>query len=173
MSATRICYTHYIILLTNLFSMATSKYAIGTVAPAFTLKDSQGTTVKLADFKGKKNVLLFFYPGDDTPGCTKQLCAVRDDKVQFKKFKDLVVFGVNHADADSHNAFIEKYGLTMPLLIDKDRKVSKKYGAIKYMFGNESIKRSVVIVDKNGKLAYVKRGMPDNEEILNALKKIH
>ncbi len=172
MSATRVWYTHYIILFMNRFSMTPSKYAVGTVAPAFTLKDSQGTTVKLADFKGKKHVLLFFYPGDDTPGCTKQLCAVRDDKAKFKKFKDLVVFGVNHANADSHNAFIEKYGLTMPLLIDKDRKVSKKYGAIKYMFGNESIKRSVIIVDKNGKLAYVKRGMPENEEILEALAQL-
>ncbi len=152
--------------------MATSTYAVGTTAPAFTLKDSQGNSFKLADFKGKKNVLLFFYPGDDTPGCVKQLCAIRDDKAKFKSFKDLVAFGVNHADADSHNAFIEKYGLTMPLLIDKDRKVSKKYGAIKYMFGNESIKRSVIIIDKNGKLAYVKRGMPENEEILEALEKI-
>jgi peroxiredoxin Q/BCP len=149
--------------------MTQSKYAPGTKAPLFTLTDSTGKKFKLSDMKGKKNVLLFFYPGDDTPGCTKQLCALRDDAPQFKKFKDLVIYGVNHANAHSHNAFIEKYGLTLPLLIDTDRKVSEKYGAIKYMFGNKSIRRSVIIVDKNGKLAYVKRGMPSNEEIREAL----
>ena len=92
--------------------MTTSKYAPGTKAAAFTLNDSNGKTVKLSDFKGKKNVLLFFYPGDDTPGCTKQLCAVRDDINLFSKYKDLVIYGINHADADSHNKFIAKYGLT-------------------------------------------------------------
>ena len=152
--------------------MTQSKYAIGTQAPLFTLQDSQGNKVSLKNFKGKKNVLLFFYPGDDTPGCTKQLCDVRDDQNKFDALDDLVIFGINQADADSHNAFIEKYDLTIALLIDKDRKVSKKYGAIKNMFGHESIRRSVIIVDKNGKLAYVKRGMPDNKEIREALKKI-
>lgn len=150
----------------------TSLYTIGSKAPAFSLKDHSGKTIKLSDFKGKKNVLLFFYPGDDTPGCTKQLCALRDDKADFAQFKDLVIFGVNHADATSHKKFIEKYNLTIPLLIDKDRKVSKKYGAIKYMFGNPSIRRSVIIIDKDGKLAWVKRGMPDNKDIITALQSL-
>jgi len=151
--------------------MSTSKYAPGTTAPAFTLKDSEGKTVKLSSFKGKQAVLLIFYPGDMTPGCTMQLCAIRDDYSDFKKLK-VAVFGVNHAAADSHNKFIEKYGFQFPILIDTNRKVSKKYGAIKYMFGHESIKRSVVIIDKQGKLAWVKRGMPSDAEILSELKKL-
>ena len=146
-----------------------SKYEIGSTAPAFTLKTSAGDSVSLKQFLGKKNVLLIFYPGDDTPGCTAQLCAIRDDYATFKK-TNTVVFGVNHADKASHDAFIHKFGFQFPLLIDKDRKVSKKYGAIKNMFGHESIRRSVVLIDKKGKLAYVKRGMPTDAEILTNLR---
>ncbi|MCC6639444.1 peroxiredoxin [Candidatus Falkowbacteria bacterium] len=145
-----------------------SQYAVGSKAPAFSLKTSEGNTISLKQFLGKKNVLLIFYPGDDTPGCTAQLCSIRDDYKTFQK-TNTVVFGVNHADKDSHNHFIKKFGFQFPLLIDKDRKVSKKYGAIKYMFGRESIRRSVVLIDKKGKFAYVKRGMPEDKEILAQL----
>lgn len=143
-------------------------WAIGNKAPNFTLKDSAGKKVTLASLSGHP-ILLIFYPGDDTPGCTAQLCAIRDD---FKKFKSLKVsvYGVNHANADSHNSFITKYGFQFPILIDADRSVSKKYGAIKYMFGHESIKRSVVIIDKAGNIAWVKRGMPSDAEIMKELE---
>lgn len=145
-------------------------WAIGNKAPAFSLKDSAGQKVTLSALQGQ-TVLLIFYPGDDTPGCTAQLCAIRDD---FKKFKSLkvAVYGVNQAGDESHNKFITKYGFQFPILIDSDCAVSKKYGAIKYMFGRESIKRSVVIIDKAGKIAWVKRGMPTDVEIFAELEKI-
>jgi hypothetical protein len=79
----------------------TKDLAVGDRAPLFTLSDQDGKKVSLTDFKGKKNVVLIFYPGDMTPGCTMQLCAIRDDWSKFGA-KDAVVYGVNHADAGSH-----------------------------------------------------------------------
>lgn len=142
---------------------------VGDKAPLFTLKNQAGQKIALKDFLGKKNVLLIFYPGDNTPGCTKQLCAVRDD---FSKFKNLdaVVFGVNHGDDTSHQKFIDKYQFPFDLLIDEDRNVSRKYKALKFMFGHESIKRSVVLIDKQGKIIFLKRGMPSDQEIIDSLK---
>lgn len=150
--------------------MPTSKKPLthGMKAPAFTLKDESGKSVSLADFKGKKNVVLVFYPGDMTSGCTMQLCAIRDD---WKKFTnaDTVVFGVNHADADSHKAFIKKYRLPFPLLIDTGKKVSTRYGALKKFFKAIIIKRSVVGIGKDGIIFYLRRGMPKDSDILKAI----
>jgi peroxiredoxin Q/BCP len=147
------------------------QYHAGNPAPKFTLKDSQGNKISLAQFKGQQPVVLIFYPGDDTPGCTAQLCAIRDDYSKFNKI-NAAVFGINQAGAESHNKFIEKYGFKFPILIDEGREVSKKYGAIKNMFGHESIKRSVVVIDKEGVIAWVKRGMPTDQEILTELEKL-
>lgn len=144
---------------------------IGQKAPDFTLPDSNGKKVKLSSYKNKKNVVLIMYPGDDTPGCTKQLCSVRDNFEDFK-YEDTVVLGINHADADSHQKFIKKYGLKNPLLVDKGRKIIKKYEAIKLFFGNESTKRSVFIIDKLGLIRYIKRGLPDHSELHKELEKI-
>ncbi|MBU0540220.1 peroxiredoxin [Patescibacteria group bacterium] len=142
---------------------------IGDIAPLFTLEDQSGKKVALADFRHKKMVVLIFYPGDMTPGCTMQLCAVRDDSSKFAK-AGAVVFGINHGDANSHKAFIKKHALPFPLLIDKGKKVSLKYGAIKSFFKTKIIKRTVVAVDKEGKIIYLRRGMPTDAEILKALK---
>ncbi|PLX24577.1 peroxiredoxin [Candidatus Parcubacteria bacterium] len=143
---------------------------VGDKAPLFTLKNQSGQKVALKDFLGKKNVLLIFYPGDNTPGCTKQLCAVRNDFSKFQKL-DTIIFGVNHADDTSHQKFIDKYKFPFDLLIDSDKKVSRKYKALKFMFGHESIKRSVVLIDKQGKIVFLKRGMPSDQEIIDSLKK--
>lgn len=143
---------------------------IGDRAPFFTLKNQKGKSISLKDYKGKKNVLLIFYPGDNTPGCTKQLCALRDDFTVFTG-KDVVIFGINQADEKSHNNFITKHSFPFDLLIDKDRKISRKYKALKFMFGHESIRRSVVLIDKTGKIIYLKRGLPNNQEILKAFEK--
>lgn len=142
--------------------------AVGDKAPDFTLKDQEGSTVSLAAFRGTQPVLLIFYPGDDTLGCTKQLCAIRDDWSAFTK-RNVAVFGVNHAGSASHTKFVEKYGLTAPLLIDTDMKVSAQYGATKKFFGKDFIKRSVVLVDKDGVIRYLKRGLPPDSEILEAI----
>lgn len=144
---------------------------IGDSAPLFTLEDQNGKKVALADFKHKKNVVLIFYPGDMTPGCTMQLCAIRDDYGKFAK-ADAVVFGVNHGDASSHKAFIKKNALPFPLLIDKGKKISLKFGAVKSFFKAKIIKRKVAVVDKEGKIIYLRHGMPTDVEIIKAIKKI-
>jgi peroxiredoxin Q/BCP len=147
---------------------ATQALKIGDQAPLFTLPDQSGKKIRLADFKGKKKVVLIFYPGDMTPGCTMQLCAVRDD---FPKFLscDAAVYGINHGDDESHKKFIKKHSFPFPLLIDAGKKVSAEYGAIKTFFKAKIIKRSVVVIDEEGKIIYLRRGMPKNAEILKAL----
>lgn len=142
--------------------------AVGDRAPTFTLKTQDGKIVSLADFKGKKNVVLIFYPGDMTPGCTMQLCAVRDDWSKFAQ-RDTVVFGVNHADAASHKSFTKKYTLPFPLLVDEGKRVSAKYEAIRSFFKAKIIRRTVVVIAKDGTIAYLRRGMPKNAEILKAI----
>lgn len=147
---------------------ATPQIKTGDPAPEFTLRDQAGKEVKLASFRGDKKVILVFYPGDMTPGCTMQLCAIRDDWSKFIA-ADTLVFGVNHGNEDSHAQFIKTHSFPFPLLIDKDKKVSAKYGAVKSLFGHKVIKRSVVGIDKQGKIAFLKRGMPKNTDILKAM----
>lgn len=138
-------------------------------APNFFLLDHEENAVELKAFRGKNPVLLIFYPGDDTPGCTTQLCAIRDDWDEFKKY-GVMAYGINHADADSHTKFWRHRSLKTPLLIDTDKKVSKLYGATKKFFKVEIIKRSVVLIDKAGIIRYLKRGLPPDSEILEAVK---
>ena len=147
----------------------TSELKVGDRAPAWHMKDEKGNVVKLSQLKGKQPVVLVFYPGDLTPGCTMQLCAIRDDWKKFRERK-MAVYGVNHAGPDSHQAFIKKYTFPFPLLIDNGKKVSAKYGAIKPMFKAMVIKRSVIGIDKQGIIRYLKRGMPKDAEILKAMR---
>lgn len=140
-------------------------------APDFSLLDQEGNRITLRDFRGQNPVLLIFYPGDDTPGCTTQLCAIRDDWAEFQQY-GVKVFGVNHADAESHTKFWRHHGLKTPLLIDEDKKVSKLYGATKKFFRTEIINRSVVLIDKSGVIRYLKRGLPPDREILEAIRSL-
>ena len=142
---------------------------INTKAPEFTLPDFEGNKLSLSDFAGKSNVVLVMYPGDDTPGCTAQLCAIRDDAEQFKS-ANVVVLGINHEDADSHKGFVEKYGLTTKLLVDEGRKVIEEYGALGSFMGNASTKRTVVAIDTLGMIQGIWKGSPSTEEILSAFK---
>ena len=126
----------------------------GKAAPAFSLTDASGKTVSLKDFAGK-NVILYFYPKDDTPGCTKEACGFRDDWKELAK-ANAVVLGVSADDAASHQKFIGKYGLPFPLLSDPDRKVMTKYGAYgeKMMYGKKTtgVIRSTVWIGPDGKV---------------------
>ena len=149
--------------------MPESSLKIGDKAPDFTLKDEHGTSVSLSDFRDKQAVVLIFYPGDMTPGCTMQLCAVRDDWQKFQE-ANIALFGVNHANADSHEAFIKKHSFPFPLLIDTGKKVSERYGAIRGYFKVQIIRRSVIGVDKDGVIRYLKRGMPKDADILKIMK---
>ena len=98
----------------------------GEVAPQFTVATSGGGKISLADYLGK-NVVLYFYPRDDTPGCTKEACAFRDELAQFKK-KGAVVFGVSPDSVKSHDKFVEKFKLPFTLLADEDKKIVEAYG---------------------------------------------
>ena len=91
----------------------------GSPAPDFNLKATDGSAIQLSQFKGKKSVVLYFYPKDDTPGCTKEACSFRDDISKITA-KDAVVFGVSTDNLDSHQAFTAKYSLHFPLLSDPD-----------------------------------------------------
>jgi peroxiredoxin Q/BCP len=102
------------------------KLKAGDVAPAFSAATNGGGTVSLADLKGK-NVILYFYPKDDTPGCTKEACAFRDQFAEFKK-RGAVVLGVSADPVKSHDKFVEKFKLPFTLLADEDKKIVEAYG---------------------------------------------
>ena len=123
--------------------------AVGTDAPAFTAKDSEGKTVSLSDFAGK-TVVLYFYPKDDTPGCTKQAQSFRDNYTEYQG-KDMVVLGVSRDDEASHKLFTEKYGLPFQLLADVDGVITKAYD----VDGGGYAKRVTYIIDGNGKITHV------------------
>jgi thioredoxin-dependent peroxiredoxin len=126
----------------------------GKAAPPFTLTDADGKTVSLKDFAGK-HVILYFYPKDDTPGCTKEACGFRDDWAALKK-ANAVVLGVSGDSEASHQKFRSKYKLPFPLLSDPDRKVMEKYGAYgeKMMYGKKTVGviRSTVWIGPDGKV---------------------
>jgi peroxiredoxin Q/BCP len=127
----------------------------GSMAPEFELKSDDGKTYSLSQFRGKKEVVLYFYPKDDTPGCTREACSFRDTSQKFAK-KDVQVLGVSLDDLDSHSKFRSKYALNFPLLSDPDHKVADAYGVykLKKMYGNEfwGIERSTFIIDKSGRI---------------------
>ena len=123
--------------------------SVGTTAPAFTTKDTNGNTVSLSDFAGK-TVVLYFYPKDDTPGCTKQACSFRDAQSDYQG-KDIVVLGVSADDETSNQAFTTKYNLNFPLLADTDKSLIKAYD----VDGGGYAKRVTYIIDPNGKIAHV------------------
>ena len=131
-----------------------AKLNIGDKAPAFSLLNQDGKKVTLSDFKGK-NLLLYFYPKADTPGCTKQGCSIRDASKELKKL-GMAAVGVSPDEPPKQKKFDDKYGLGFPLLSDPDHKVAKAYGAWgrKSMYGKlfEGIIRSSFVIDGTGKI---------------------
>ena len=128
---------------------------IGNLAPAFSLQNQQGDKVSLKDFKGKKNVVIYFYPKASTPGCTVQACGIRDSSAAFKKL-NTVVLGISPDPIKRLQNFIDKQALNFDLLSDEDHSIADKYGAWgpKKFMGKEydGILRSTFIVGKDGKL---------------------
>lgn len=123
--------------------------SVGTDAPSFTAKDSEGNTVSLSDFAGK-TVVLYFYPKDDTPGCTKQAQSFRDNYSEYQG-KEMVVLGVSRDNEASHKLFKEKYGLPFQLLADVDGTITKAYD----VDGGGYAKRVTYIIDGNGKITHI------------------
>ena len=156
--------------------MATKEIKEGNKAPDFTALDQDGKKVKLSSFKDKKNIILYFYPKDMTPGCTSQACDFRD---QQKNFKITLILGVSIDSQERHQKFIEKYDLPFTLLADIDKKVVQKYGVWqeKKLYGKTfmGIVRSTFIIDKTGTVRkkFVKVRVKNHiEEVLNALKEL-
>lgn len=131
----------------------------GDKAPAFSLKNTEGKIVRLADYKGRK-VVLYFYPRDMTPGCTKEACGFRDDYAQLKK-RGVEVLGVSGDDQASHQKFTEKYALPFTLLSDPDHSMMEKYGVWgeKNMYGRKmmGVLRTTFVIDEQGRIAHVFR----------------
>jgi thioredoxin-dependent peroxiredoxin len=154
--------------------MATLKE--GNKAPEFNLPASDGKNVALKEFKGKKRVILYFYPRDNTPGCTTEACGFRDNIKAIEK-KDAVVLGVSPDGLSSHNKFIDKFNLPFILLSDEEKKTCKDYGVWvkKMMYGKEhmGIARTTFIIGKDGKIEKIyEKVKPDghSEEILEFLE---
>jgi peroxiredoxin Q/BCP len=137
---------------------------VGATAPDFTVEDDSGLRVRLAELRGR-NVVLVFYPGDDTPGCTKQLCEFRDGWGEAQA-RGIAVFGVNPQGAQAHSRFREKYHFPFPLLVDRGQKVASLYHA-----NGLIVKRTVYLIGPDGKIRFAKRGMPKPAEVLAAAKR--
>ncbi|MCW2511689.1 MAG: Peroxiredoxin [Mycobacterium sp.] len=132
----------------------TPRLAVGDKAPAFSLSDADGKTVKLSDFKGRK-VVVYFYPAASTPGCTKQACDFRDNLAELNE-AGLDVVGISPDKPEKLAKFRDAEGLTFPLLSDPERKVLTEWGAFgeKSMYGKtvQGVIRSTFVVDENGKI---------------------
>lgn len=135
--------------------MATLK--VGDKAPDFSLPSTDGSIVSLKDLKGKK-VVLYFYPKDDTPGCTKEACSFTENLGRVKK-KGALIYGVSADSAKSHQKFTEKYDLSFPLLSDESKEMIKAYGVWqeKAFMGRKymGIVRTTFIIDEKGKIAHI------------------
>ena len=153
------------------------KFEVGSKAPNFSIPDQNGKKHTLYDYQGKW-VLLYFYPKDDTPGCTKEACGIRDNLPKFKKF-GTVVFGISIDSVKSHKKFSGKYRLPFTLLADEDKKIVKQYGvwAKKKFMGREYMGtlRTSFLIDPEGKIAKIYTNVkPEKhaEEVLIDLKHV-
>ncbi|MDJ0714899.1 MAG: peroxiredoxin [Prochloraceae cyanobacterium] len=140
--------------------------AVGTTAPSFSTIDDEGNSVSLSDFQGKV-VVLYFYPKDDTPGCTKEAESFRDNYEQYQS-KDMVVLGVSMDDKTSHEKFKEKYGLPFRLLVDTDGAITKAFD----VDGGGYSKRVTYIIDGEGKITYVDEKVKTDSHAQDILSQI-
>jgi len=142
----------------------------GDKVPVFKLKNQNGELFQISDYIGKKNLVIYFYPKDDTPGCTKEACKFRDE---FEEFTDLdaMVIGISGDSPESHTEFIEKYNLPFTLLSDENDEVRKLFG-VKGKFMNMIPGRVSFVVDKKGVIQYVFDSMSNAEQHVDEAKKV-
>lgn len=152
----------YVILFIVYFNIDTMKVVEGSQVPSFELKDQYGELFSSDSVVGKKNLVIYFYPKDNTPGCTKEACSFRD---QFAVFADAdaMIIGISAQSVESHLAFAEKHRLNYTLLSDTDNKVRKLFGVPSNLFGLIP-GRVTYIVDKNGKVVYIFNSQMDAEK---------
>jgi peroxiredoxin Q/BCP len=144
-----------------------TKLQAGDEAPDFEARDADGKMWRLRDLRGKK-VILYFYPADDTPGCTREACDFRDSQSQFTK-AGYVVLGASPQGADSHGEFSAKYNLNFPLLVDEDMKLAQSYGTAGIFGKFENIplmvQRSTFVIDESGKLEQALYGVSSRSHV--------
>jgi thioredoxin-dependent peroxiredoxin len=145
-----------------------------SIAPDFELQNEEGVKIRLADYRGKP-VVLYFYPKDDTPGCTNEACGFRDDYSAFTK-KDIIILGVSPDTSKSHKKFKDKYNLPFPLLADIDHKVCELYGVWgrKQMMGKEydGVFRTTFVIDREGKIVKVFEKVKPSEHAKEVLEAV-
>jgi peroxiredoxin Q/BCP len=149
---------------------------VGNLAPAFSLQDQNGKTIRLKDFRGKKNVVVYFYPKAMTPGCTVQACGIRDYKKDFSKAKT-EVFAISPDPFERLKKFEDKQDLNFTLLSDEDHKIADKYGSWgpKQFMGKkyDGILRQTFIIDKEGRLVHIMdkvKTKSHHDDVLNYIK---
>ena len=152
--------------------MSEIKVKVGDQAPEFEGPTTDGSKLGLKDFVGKKNVVLYFYPKDDTPGCTREACSFRDNITPIRKMGAEVI-GVSLDSITSHEKFTTKYGLPFPLISDKEKQIAKAFGVLKET--GTSTNRITFIIDKQGKIAKVFPKVDvskHTDEVVAALKQL-
>ncbi|MDL1870957.1 peroxiredoxin [Deltaproteobacteria bacterium PRO3] len=150
--------------LIGLGAATAAELKVGAPAPDFSTVDEQGRPVSLKDFRGKA-VVLYFYPKDDTPGCTVQAQSFRDHYGEFQNL-ETVVLGVSFDSQESHKKFKDKHGLPFPLLVDADRKIAQAYGVKGTFFAS----RDVIVIDADGKIAKILRSVNPSDVVGILLK---
>ena len=146
--------------------MAEELLPVGAEAPEFDAPTTDGGRVVLADFRGKKSVLLMFYPKDDTPGCTRQMCTARDEREDYEA-AGVRRFGVNPGNIESHRKFADKYMLNFPLIVDEGSRIAAAYGVLKE---NGGVSRATSLIGPDGRIAYAAAGAHGADEVLGAVR---
>ena len=139
---------------------------VGDTAPDFSSADQNGKPVRLSDFRGKP-VVVYFYPKDDTPGCTKEACNFRDNYAAYEK-AGVKVLGISVDDPHSHKKFEEKYKLNFTLVADHEKKISENYGVL----GDRNAKRVTYLIGKDGKVVHVYPKVTPDEHAVEVMKKL-
>jgi peroxiredoxin Q/BCP len=146
--------------------MAEELLPVGAEAPNFEAQTTDGGRISLGQFRGSKSVLLMFYPKDDTPGCTRQMCTARDEGHEYEE-AGVRRFGVNPGGFESHRRFADKYMLDFPLIIDEDAEIAGAYGVLKE---NGGVARATFLIDPDGRVAFAAAGAHGADEVLGALR---
>ena len=148
---------------------AATPLCAGDPAPLFSLRAHPSGRVDLADYAGHRNVLLAFYPRDDSPVCIQEMCALSDNLDRFNS-AGAHVFGVSRDSVASHETFADKYGLNLPLLSDEDGEVARTYGALVEERGH--CERVLFVIDCGGIIRHVHEGMPSVEDLLDVVRRL-
>jgi thioredoxin-dependent peroxiredoxin len=152
--------------------LETQKIKAGDKVESFTVKIQNGKVFSSDELLQDYNyILLVFYPGDDTPGCTKQLCGIRDVYEDYKKL-GVKVLGVNHASDESHSKFINKYKYQFDIVVDSKKELVSQFGAKGMFFKHPVVKRGVFLIDKNHTVVYKIWGQQDNTKIISLINSL-